>query len=291
MNGIAWAITAGFLFGIFQAFYRKGNQDFDAYRVNFVLLVTGSLALGFGGLVSQDISLLGSAPASAFGWAAGAGLIHFFVGWTALTLSQQRIGASRTGIVIAATPLLGSLLAAVFLKERVPSATILGVVLVTAGVGLLSLRGGRLEAAPGVPWMAILTAASWGTSPLFITKAVEQLPAPLLAVTVGLSTATLAFAVLLILRRRGKPVGPMPREARRWTVVSGLVVATAIGSQWAAYEQASVTVAISLMQISTPVVVLLAPLVAKGEMERITVPLLAGLLLVMLGSTIVVVSG
>lgn len=292
MSGVAWAISAGVLFGFFQAFYRKANQSFDAYRVNFVLLITATLSLGLSGLLTQDLSLLANAPASGFWWAGAAGVTHFFFGWTFLTLSQQRIGASRTGIVIASTPLLGSLLAAVFLRERVPSITILGVILVTAGVGLLSVRGGEAEGVKkGVPWLAIATAASWGISPLFIRQAVEEIPSPLLAVTVGLSAATLAFAVLLtVSRRRGSRNESMPINVRGWTIVAGLIVAAAIGSQWAAYELAPVTIAISLMQISTPVVVIAAPFVIGTEVERVTLPLLLGLVLVMAGSTIVVVS-
>jgi hypothetical protein len=63
-----------------------------------------------------------------------AGLIHFSVGWTLLNASQKRIGAARTSPLLAATPLFGSVLAAVTLGEVPGIVTILGMLLIVGGV-------------------------------------------------------------------------------------------------------------------------------------------------------------
>ena len=37
-----------------------------------------------------------------------AGFIHFFVGWTLLSISQKRIGAARTSAIMGVTPFFAS---------------------------------------------------------------------------------------------------------------------------------------------------------------------------------------
>jgi drug/metabolite transporter (DMT)-like permease len=293
MSGIGWAITAGVLFGLFQAVYRKANRSFDAFRVTFGVLLTGTTVLVALALITQDLGVLAKAPAVAFLWAAAAGVIHFFFGWTFLAISQQQIGASRTGIVVAATPLLGSLLAAVLLGERVRSVTILGVVLVAGGVAALSRRGKVDKGVPGVlPWFALATAASWGISPLFIRRGLEGLPVPMIAVTVAMTAATTGYLVMMICGRiRGRMTRLLPAQDLGWIVIAGGLVAAAIAAQWTSYEHTPIAVAISLMQLSTPVVVLIAPLLVGTEMEKLTLPLLIGLIMVMTGSILVVVTG
>lgn len=293
MSGVWWAVTAGILFGLSQAVNRRANQTAGAIQVTFALLLTGTVALGGTALVSQDLGALERVSATALLWAAAAGIIHFFFGWTFLVMSQQRIGASQTGVVIAATPLVGSLLAAAIIDEALPPVTVAGVLLVTAGVALLSARReADSRQRSGVPWFALATAASWGLSPLFIRRAVAGLPVPLLAVTAGMASATAAYAAMLAVGRRVRRVALLPAPAALgWTAIAGVLVAAAIAAQWTAYGLAPIAIAISLMQLSTPVVVFVAPLVAGGELERITPALVVGLLLVVGGSSLVVLSG
>lgn len=293
MSGVGWAITAGVLFGLFQAAVRRANRSSDAYRVTFGVLLTATAVLMVLALLTQDLAVLTEAPPTAFLWAAAAGVIHFLFGWTFLAVSQQRIGASRTGIVVAATPLLGSLLAAVVLGETVPTVTILGVVLVAGGVAALSRRGKMDVGVRGMlPWFALATAASWGTSPLFIRRGLQGLPVPLIAVTVAMTAATTAYLVMMILGLiRGRLTTLLPSQDLGWVAIAGVLVAAAIAAQWTAYEHTPIAVAISLMQLSTPVVVLVAPVLVGTDMEKLTLPLLIGLVMVMTGSILVVVTG
>lgn len=65
----------------------------------------------------------------------------------------------------------------------------------------------------------------------------------------------------------------------------------AIAAQWQAWDLIEVSVAITLMQLATPVVVLAAPLVIGTEMERLTPALLVGTAAVIGGSMLVVWTG
>jgi drug/metabolite transporter (DMT)-like permease len=289
MSGVALAITAGVGFGIFQAVNRRANQGIDAYRATFGLLMIGTIGLTIVSLTTQDLSLVTTAPTSAILHFAAAGIVHFFFGWTFLSLSQQRDGAARTGATAGATPLVGSILAAVALGEGFGWVVAAGVVLVVSGVVTLSFRGG----APGVsmlrsvPWFGLLAASSWGTSPLFIRWGLEGLPAPLLGVTVGMAGATLAYAVALTVTKRWKGES-IHRSNLLWLAAAGVLVAVSIASQWSSYDLIPIAVAITLMQLSAPVVIVTAPLIIGTHLEKITPSLLVGTALVMAGSILVI---
>ena len=292
MSGIAFAVTAGVGFGLFQAVNRRANQGIDAYRSTFGLLVIGTIALAIVASITQDVSELWSAPITSLLFFAGAGIVHFYFGWTFLTLSQQQVGAARTGAAAAATPLVASLLAGIVLGEGATLATAAGVVLVVIGVAVLSMRGMQLtaDAKRIIPWFGLGAALSWGTSPLFIRWGLEGLDSPLLGVTVGMAAAALSYGVSLTVTGRWGGDGIIPRSNLAWLMLAGLLVAVAIASQWASYDLIAIAIATTLMQLSAPVVIIAAPFIVGREMEPITPPLVIGAGLVMAGSILVMLT-
>lgn len=138
MTGILWAIVAGIGFGFFQLINRKAGRQMDIYQATFTLLLVSSLILVTASLLLEDLQLLRDAPWSAYFYFALAGLLHFFLGWTLLSVSQKRIGAARTGALIGATPVFAAILAALMLGEVLSWATLAGVLLVTIGVYIIS---------------------------------------------------------------------------------------------------------------------------------------------------------
>lgn len=291
MSGILWATAAGVGFGLFQAFHRRANQFLDAIGATFFLLIIAVVALGTGSAFTQDLGALGRAPAWAFLAFALAGIVQFFFGWTFLTLSQHRDGASRTGIAIAATPLIGSVGAAIFLDEPLTPIVLVGVLLVVAGVALIAQRhgssGNRMAA---VPWFGLGSALCWGTAPLFVRWGLDGLDVPLIGVTLAMASAAAMYAILLVVTGGGYRL-KVPRAAIGWILLSSLLAAGAIAAQWQAWDLIEVTVAITLMQLATPVVVLAAPLVIGTEMEKLTPALLLGMAAVVGGSMLVIWTG
>lgn len=292
MSGIALAITAGVGFGLFQAVNRRANSGIDAYRATFGLLFIGTIALAVFAAITQDIDELWAAPISSLFFFGGAGIVHFYFGWTFLSLSQQQVGAARTGATAAATPLVGSLLAAAILGEALTLITGAGVVLVVTGLAILSLRGMSNIAGVDrqIPWFGLGAAASWGTSPIFIRWGLEGLSSPLLGVVVGMAAATLAYGVSLTVTGRWGGSGAIARSNLMWLVLAGLLVAVAIASQWSSYDLIAIAVAITLMQLSAPVVIATAPLIVGTQMERVTPPVLIGTGLIMAGSILVILA-
>ena len=138
MTGVLWAIVAGVGFGVFQSFNRRAGRSFDSYVSTFLLLVIGSIVLVVVSVLTEDLSLLKEAPLMAYVNFGLAGFVHFFLGWTFLTLSQKLIGAARTGALIGTAPLFAFGVGLVFFGETLNVPIIIGVILVIAGVYLVS---------------------------------------------------------------------------------------------------------------------------------------------------------
>ena len=291
MSGVLFAIAAGVGFGLFQAVNRRANDGVDPYQATFALLAIGTVGLVVASVVSQNLELLRSAPLSSLAFFASAGIVHFFFGWTFLSLSQQQVGASRTGAAVAAAPLVGSVLAAFVLDEGLTFIVGLGVLLVVAGLAVLAARGMTTVAAGGgkIPWFGLAAAVSWGTSPLFIRWGLEGLPAPLLGVTFGLASAMVAYAVALTVTGRWR-TGTIPVTNLGWLALAGALVAIAIAAQWTSYDLITIAVAITLMQLATPVVILTAPWIVGTATERATIPVVTGTAFIMGGSILVILA-
>ncbi len=291
MSGALYAAAAGVGFGVFQAFNRRANQKMDGFRATFVLLLVGTVCLVGFNLLTQDLSILGSAPWWAFLAFVAAGVIHFSAGWTFLTLSQQSAGAATTGAVLASTPLVGSLLAALVLGEALSPISVVGIVCVMAGVGMLSLRRGSDGLRGKVPWFALAAATCWGASPLFIRWGLNGVDVPLLGVAIGLLAGTVAQGIVVLVRTRLAGENPVNRHVSTWIVPAGITVAMSIAFQWTAFDLITVAVAITVMQVSAPTVLVLAPIVVGGELERPDLAMVTGSAAVIAGSVIVVLAG
>ena len=138
MTGVLWAIVAGLGFGVFQSFNRRAGRSIDSYLSTFMLLVVSAIVLVILSLLTEDLSLLRDAPLTAYVNFGLAGFVHFFLGWTFLTLSQKLVGAARTGALIGTTPLFAFAVGLVFFGEVLSLPVLIGVILVIAGVYLVS---------------------------------------------------------------------------------------------------------------------------------------------------------
>lgn len=138
MSGIIWAIIAGIGFGLFQVLNRKAGSRIDALRGTFSLLAISAVVLAVASLATEDLALLRRISLETIFNFAMAGLIHFLLGWTFLTVSQHRVGAARTGALIGAAPLFATVVAALTLNEFLDLPTLIGILLVVGGVYLVS---------------------------------------------------------------------------------------------------------------------------------------------------------
>jgi drug/metabolite transporter, DME family len=309
MTGTLWAAVSGIGFGFFQAFNRRAGRAFDAYASTFILLLISALILAVGSVLTEDLRQLRGVPFLAYFNFSLAGFIHFFLGWTFLTISQNRVGAARTGALVGAAPLFATLIAAFAFQEYLDLLTILGILMLVAGVYMVSAsRRNMLQDKPG-SWKDALfglgTALCFAISPIFIRGGLEDLPSPLLGVTIGMGVSALAYGAALLFRSqrinskksfssvglpgRGNPHPvPISRDAWFFQVAAAAFVGLSTWMRWIALDMAPVGVVIALGRLNVPVVILLSPFLVGRSQEQINLRVLTGAALIVAGSLVLI---
>lgn len=290
MTGVLWAAASGIGFGLFQSVnVRAVRQLEDVYVSTFLQLLVAAAVLLVACIVAGDLPLLSDASAWAWTSFALAGAIHFFLGWTLLNASQDRIGAARTSPLLTMTPLFGVAIAAVTLGQ-LPGAAALGGIAVTVA-GALVITDPRSEAGirwqDGVPGLA--TAFLWALSPVFTVEGLDELDSPLLGVTIGMVFSVLAYAlVLAVAPGERRSALDLPREGVALKLISGVLVALSIWGRWLALDVADVGVVLALNLLAVPTVLLLAPVIAGRHVEHVDARIWLGAGLVVAGTLILI---
>jgi drug/metabolite transporter (DMT)-like permease len=289
--GVAWALVAAVGFGFLQAFNRKSNQLVDAFRTAFGLLAAVEVLLVARAVVSGEIGLVTQASWKAVVLFATATFFHFAGGWTLLALSQQRIGVARTGALVSAAPLVGTLLAAPVLSEPLTVPIVGGVLLAVSGVALISLSGMRNGRSVRVqPWLALTVALIWGSSPMLIRLGLERFDHPVLGLTIGLAVSVPLYGLLLVgtgVARRQRVSG----LARRWIMAGGVAGAIGVSGQWLSFGLTTIAIALTVQQLAALVVVALVPLMFREPFERMNLVFGVGTAGMLAGSILVVLAG
>jgi drug/metabolite transporter (DMT)-like permease len=243
---------------------------------------------------AEDRSRIDSVPLVAFAWFVLGGAAHFFVGWTLLNMSQQRIGAARTSPLISTVPVFGAAVAVVTLGEFPPALSWVGIALITLGAYVVSAERVLRGASGAFTWRDSLfgvgCAVAWSVSPVFIRKGLEDFDSPLLGVAVGLAASLAGYIVMLAFgghRWERERLG----DAVWMKVAAGVLVALSTWGRWVALERISVGAVLALGLMSVPVVLLLSPLVMGRDVERVNVYVWLGAALVVVGSLLLVVRG
>jgi drug/metabolite transporter (DMT)-like permease len=289
LSGAFWALVAAIGFAFLQVSNRKANQLVDAYRTAFGLLIAVEIVLLLRIALLGDFGLLFSAPWSAVVIFGVTTLFHFVGGWTLLALSQQAIGVARTSALVSSAPIIGTLVAAVALNEPLTVSIAAGVVLAVIGVALISLSGRVLGSQEWRrPWFALAVALIWGSTPLLIRLGLERFDHPVAGLTIGLASSVVVYGMLLALTGRWR--GPVPGTAVSWIMFAGLCGAIAVSSQWVSFDLTTIAVAITIQQLSVLFVIALVPIMFRQPFERMNPRYFAGVLLVLMGATIVLLS-
>jgi drug/metabolite transporter (DMT)-like permease len=284
VSGAIWASLSGLGFGLFQTLNRRTVSGLDVFESTFVQLLIAGAVLVVASVASEDLGQLGDAGAAGIAWFAGAGVIHFFGGWTFLSVSQKRIGAARTSPLVSASPLFGVFDAAATQGEWPSALGLVGILVVLAGVYLVALArlaGARPPLRDALAGLG--SALCWAISPVFVKHALRGLDSPLLGVTIGMLCALAVYGGALAATGRGLAVAH-GRPARLFQVGAGLFVGLSVWSRWYALEDTSVGVVLALGLLSVPVVTALSPVVMGRSVERITVRIVAGSALVVAGA-------
>lgn len=137
---------------------RIGLQAFSAWHVVLLRFLTASVVLLVGVLVSGGRLI---PPRDAWWRVAAAGLTGFTIYHTALTLGERTVDANTASFIIASAPLFSTLLARLFLGERLSRWAWFGTSVSFLGVGVISGFG------QGWHWNALLIVLSAVSTAVF----------------------------------------------------------------------------------------------------------------------------
>jgi drug/metabolite transporter (DMT)-like permease len=286
------AAAAGVGFGAFQTLNRRAVGGMtDAYVATFLQLLVAMLVLLVASAASEGVEPLRAATAAGLLWFAAAGLVHFFVGWTFLNVSQMRIGAARTSPLLSTNPVWGALFAAVWLGEAPSPLGWVAVAAIVAGALVVALeRVG--DAGWGLGWHAALpglaTALAWSISPIFIKKGLDGLDSPLLGLTLGMAVALVAYALALPLRPRVEGTLLGSRAALAFKLAAGLLVGLSVWARWESLDSTGIAIVLALGLLSVPVVLVCSPLLMGRHVERVTAAVWTGAGLVVGGALLLI---
>ncbi len=137
----------------------------------------------------------------------------------------------------------------------------------------------------------ILTALCWATSPIFIARGLEGIPSSIWATAIGLTVATVIYLIYFLLQKKGQELLKIKNKHMMWQIAAGLAGGLGILSRNIALETTRVAVVIGLVQLQIVITLILGPIIQeKTDRERISIKLLAGILLI-LGGTILIIYG
>ena len=141
MSGIIWAILSAISFGLFQTINRKAGIHVNVYYHTFFLMTISTFFMVLSTIIIEDIKhLVLLLTWQGIFYFAIAGMIHFVVGWTLLTVSQKQIGASRTSALVGTAPLFATLIGYLMFNEILSLITLVGIISIVVGVYLITKK-------------------------------------------------------------------------------------------------------------------------------------------------------
>jgi len=295
LAGILLSLLAAAFWAVHNLAVRIATVEAGVADAITVVMVTNVAVLAPAALVVHYPDY-GLSPVSA-GAFIGAGVSGLLLGRIFLFKGIRTIGASRATPVVAASTLISAVLAVQFLDETLTPARIGGILLIVGGIGALSwLMATDDGAAPsfrevGVALSLPLGAALFiGIEPILVRVGLDAGTPVLVGLTVMTVTALVGY--ISYRRLRGDVIRvPAAGATRRWYVIAGLSSTFGLAAYFAALEAAPVVVVIPIIQLSPLLVIAASALFLPRSLERVTWKLVAAALVVIIGATLVSLTG
>ncbi len=221
-----------------------------------------------------------------------AGVIGTAIGRITIFIGVDKVGASLNSAILSTRPLFATLIALAFLGEPLGPVTGLGIVILVAGLSVLTVsKGGDIEGwRPRHLWWPIAAAGAFAIANVsrrygMVETSISPLEAVAINETAGL-IALLAFA----LTSKGSTVFSRPRESYLYFTGSGLLTTVAMLSLMAALGLEEGRIAIVDPLVATaPLFTLLFAAVLLRDLERVTRGVILGAALVVVGAVLITI--
>ncbi len=286
--GMILAVLAAIFWGTGNTVARVGLQSVKATSATILALITGfiiaiaiALAFEFEALVS--VSMVG------IGWFALIGIFHFALGRLFLYQSMRYIGAARGTSVSHTSPLFALIFAVIFLAESLTIPLVIGTLSIVCGVYTLlseSSETAAIKRSRMIGYAFGLGAAvCWGAIAVLIKHA-SQYSSPFVVLSFALLSGLI---VLSIGTGKGFEIRlKTNRKAIILLLAAGLLNGIGLVSFYSAVPMAPVVV-ISPLVATSPLFTILCVRLFLRRLERLTLHVLIGSLLVVTGGVLVAI--
>jgi drug/metabolite transporter (DMT)-like permease len=328
MIGVLWSLAMAGLFGFSQLASRKGLRGIAVDQGTFIMIVVSTALMTIPFFWLGGPRLIQQSDPLSLAYFVLAGVIHFVGGFTLMNISIRNIGAARTGSLIATTPLFATFLAAISLHELINGPLVIGVLIVIAGVLLISsksINSGSAETKnepeqakdlrkargdilsfryPGTlefsgildqareSSFGLLAALSWGLSPILIKKGLQGLPSPLVGLTLAMASAGTVYAVILASRNRFRPLlSKLSDRPALWQTAAGALVGLGTLCRWIALSFTTAAMVTTLSRGSLLITVGLGSTLLGRELEPVNNRVRLGAVFIVIGAVVVVFFG
>jgi drug/metabolite transporter (DMT)-like permease len=290
MIGELAALAAALSFGLSTVLARRFMRVVSPEAGVLVSIVMNVVAFGAISVLAAARGALPPLNGGAVALFAGGGLAGTLVGRNLSYLSLNRLGASLTVTVRLSNSVFSLLIGLALLRELPRPLQLLGMVAVTLGLWL-GLRPAGRPAGPVRPadWVGVLlalaAAAAFAFGDTLRRAALQLMPVPVVGAAIGASTAMLAHLTWSVFNHEAR--WPPPAALRRFDVLaSGVFNTVAILLLYVGLQHAPVAIVSVLYNLQVLVVLLTGPMILKGQ-ERLTPWLVAGSLVALAGTTLI----
>ena len=236
-------------------------------------------------------ALLVANPPEAFNWTAvglfvASGIFASTLGRLLNFTSIERLGVPLSAAIIGSNPLFSTLFAAVFLGEQVAANTLLGTVLVVAGIAVARSGGHAVKGLRGRDIVIPIAAATfYGAASVTRKAALNILPDSVFGAVIGALSSLVVYSIYLIVTRRTRDL-QINWVGSRFFVINGVVLTLAWLSMFTALTTGKVSVVTALGGTSPLFAVLLSAILLKDS-EELNLRIAVGCLAIVAGAAVI----
>ena len=289
--GAALSMIGAFFVSIESILVRKSTVKGSITEligtILFVNVIIWSLASFFSYYPNFDINL------EAFLAFSLSGIFGFFIGYFLLFVSIKRVGASRTLPLIRSQVIVALFLSIFFLQESLTPYHIAGIFIILIGTVFVSremsdgdsyIKGNKIRNL----LLPIFAGVSWGLNWFFSKLGLLQGIPVVLGLTVSSIMALVSFSIFRGINEKKLPTPKINSPNFIWFFAIGIMCALAFFMNFLALSISRVMVVSPIWQI-TPLFVLLLSHIFLPKLEKVTLKLIIGSLLIVGGAIIVII--
>jgi len=276
------SLFTAFCYGASSVLARKGMKDSNPMTGVIVGTLVQVILLAV--LVIAD-------PPEAFNWTAiglfvVSGILASTLGRLFNFMSIEKLGVALASTIIGSSPLFSTLLAALFLGEQVALSTLLGTVLVVAGIAAARSGGQGMKGfQSNALLLPIASATFYGASSVTRKAALNILPESAFGAVVGALASVVSFGAYLILTRRTGDIR-FNWESGKFFIINGVVVTLAWLAMFSALTVGKVSVVTALGGTNPFFSVILSAILLKDS-EELNSRIIFGCLAIVAGAAVI----